>query len=233
MPLAAAITGVACFRCGASAVTASRKFCAGVAIRMMSARGRGRDSVGDLDAVVETHAGQPRIGMRRLHLRGAVGVARIEHDIAAGARGDARQRRAPGARADHRDGVVRTAIVKTPPGCWQSPPAPWRWRRAASARAAAASIVSVRPSAIRSAPAQAIIAPLSVQSAGGGMISVVCALAATSCKRAADGLVGGDAAGGDQRAGRAELFVKQSQARRSTGPRSIPAPRPESWRRDR
>ncbi|MFN5670578.1 MAG: hypothetical protein ACK47P_25480, partial [Bradyrhizobium sp.] len=37
------------------------------------------------------------------------------------------------------------------------------------------------PSAIRSAPAQAIIAPLSVQSAGGGMISVVCAFAATSC----------------------------------------------------
>ena len=44
-----------------------------------------------------------------------------------------------------------------------------------------ASIVSVSPSAIRSAPAQAIIAPLSVHSAGGGMISVVCAFAATSC----------------------------------------------------
>ena len=45
----------------------------------------------------------------------------------------------------------------------------------------AASIVSVRPIVSRSAPAQAIIAPLSVQSAGGGMISVVSAFAATSC----------------------------------------------------
>ncbi len=42
-------------------------------------------------------------------------------------------------------------------------------------------MVSIMPSASRSAPAQAIIAPLSVHSAGGGMISVVCALAATSC----------------------------------------------------
>jgi hypothetical protein len=41
--------------------------------------------------------------------------------------------------------------------------------------------VSISPKASRSAPAQAIIAPLSVHSAGGGMISVVCALAATSC----------------------------------------------------
>ena len=37
---------------------------------------------------------------------------------------------------------------------------------------------------MRSAPAQAIIAPLSVHSAGGGMISVVCAFAATSCSAA-------------------------------------------------
>ena len=37
MPLAQATTGVAVARCGARAATASRKFCAGVAIRMMSA----------------------------------------------------------------------------------------------------------------------------------------------------------------------------------------------------
>ena len=45
----------------------------------------------------------------------------------------------------------------------------------------AASMVSIMSSASRSAPAQAIIAPLSVHSAGGGTISVVCAFAATSC----------------------------------------------------
>ena len=38
MPLAQAMTGVCGLRCGASAVAASRRFCAGVAIRMMSAR---------------------------------------------------------------------------------------------------------------------------------------------------------------------------------------------------
>ena len=38
MPLAQATTGVAGLRCGASVVAASRKFCAGVASRMMSAR---------------------------------------------------------------------------------------------------------------------------------------------------------------------------------------------------
>jgi hypothetical protein len=32
-----------------------------------------------------------------------IGVARIEHDIATRARGDGRQRRTPGACADHRD----------------------------------------------------------------------------------------------------------------------------------
>ena len=45
----------------------------------------------------------------------------------------------------------------------------------------AVSMVSTSPSASRSAPAQAIIAPLSVHSAGGGTISVVPAFAATSC----------------------------------------------------
>ncbi len=40
---------------------------------------------------------------------------------------------------------------------------------------------STRPSARRSAPAQAIIAPLSVHNAGGGMINCVPALVATSC----------------------------------------------------
>jgi hypothetical protein len=37
MPLAQATTGVALPRCGARVLTAARKFCAGVAIRMMSA----------------------------------------------------------------------------------------------------------------------------------------------------------------------------------------------------
>src|SRR3978361_499704 len=87
---------------------------------------------------------------------------------------------------------------------------------------------SIMPSANRSAPAHAIIAPLSVHSAGGGMISVVCACAATACNAprmawlaaapaggpqhcAADGLVGGDTAGCHQRAGRAKTLLKQFQ----------------------
>jgi len=78
-----------------------------------------------------------------------------------------------------------------------------------------------QPDRSRSAPAQAIIAPLSVQSAGGGMIKVVCAFAANILQRAADRLVGGDAAGGDQRARRAEPFVGKAASRRSIDPRSI------------
>ncbi|CEG10126.1 hypothetical protein BN961_03561 [Afipia felis] len=42
-------------------------------------------------------------------------------------------------------------------------------------------MASVRPSASRSAPAHAIIAPLSVQSCGGGTIMVIWSLAAISC----------------------------------------------------
>src|SRR5262249_21989289 len=73
-------------------------------------------------------------------------------------------------------------------------PAPGAWTRMPSggvgaltsssgqrARGSVAS-VSVSPAASRSAPAQAIIAPLSVHSEGGGTTSAVLAASATSCR---------------------------------------------------
>ena len=44
------------------------------------------------------------------------------------------------------------------------------------------------------------------------MISVVCGFGGDVLQRAADGVIGGDAAGARPARGRAELFVKQSQA---------------------
>src|SRR3954464_117748 len=81
---------------------------------------------------------------------------------------------------------------------------------------------STNPSASRSAPAQAIIAPLSVQSAGGGIINVVCACPATACNApriawlpapppAATRAGGGHASSAAQRARRAELLRKQPE----------------------
>ena len=138
MPLAQAITGVPLARCGASAVTAARRYCAGVAISMMSARAAAAISAVTSMPVVETHAGQPRIFTRRGDLRGDRGVARAEHDIAAGPRGDGGQRRSPCAGADHAYGFEGRHRVnspaKIPRGFWRIRPAPWRWRRAASGR---------------------------------------------------------------------------------------------------
>ena len=136
MPLAQATTGVAGLRCGASVVAASRKFCAGVASRMMSARAAHSDVGGDVDTGVEAHAGQLWILSRRLHLRGAFGASRIQHDLAAGAHRGACERGAICATADHRD-RIEGRHVKIPRACWCSRPARSRWHRAASARGAA------------------------------------------------------------------------------------------------
>ena len=62
-----------------------------------------RDVAGHVDAGFEADAGQPQIFVGRLHPRHAGRAAPVEHDAASGARGDAGQRRAPGAGADHGD----------------------------------------------------------------------------------------------------------------------------------
>ena len=136
MPLAQATTGVAGLRCGASVVAASRKFCAGVASRMMSARAAATMSAVMPMPSVEADAGQLWILSRRLHLRGAFGVSRIQHDVAAGAHRGACERGAICATADHRD-RMKGRHVKIPRACWCSRPARSRWHRAASARGAA------------------------------------------------------------------------------------------------
>ena len=76
----------------------------------------------------------------------------------------------------------------------------------------ATSSVSVSPRASRSQPAQAIIAPLSVHSAGGGATSTVPSLVRDPVERAADRLVDRDAARDHQRGRSAELLAEQAQA---------------------
>ena len=89
-----------------------------------------------------------------------------------------RQRRAPRASADHRDGIVGRHVK--PRRCWQNPQVRGIGVEQ-PARTGAASIVSVRP--MPSAPRRPIRSSRRYRCrAGGGMISVVCALAATSCK---------------------------------------------------
>ena len=91
---------------------------------------------GDADTRIETHAGQLWILSRRLHLRGAFGASRIQHDFAAGTHRGACERAAICTTADHRD-RIKGRHVRTPRACWRSRPALSRWRRAASARGAA------------------------------------------------------------------------------------------------
>ena len=71
------------------------------------------------------------------------------------------------------------------------------------------------PSARRSAPAQATIAPLSVQSAGGGIDEVRAGVGRGLAERGADLLVGGDAAGDDEgrRAGDGRLEAREGGGR--------------------
>ena len=101
MPLAVATTGVAFLRCGASVVAASRRFCAGVAIRMMSARAAA--AMSSVMSMLASSCTPGSFGLVRVAFICAAlsAFARIQHDIAPGARRGARERRAPGAGADH------------------------------------------------------------------------------------------------------------------------------------
>ena len=161
-------------------------------------------------------------------------IARIEHDAAIGRGNRIGKRGAPGARADHRHVVAVTSPIRS---CARvGAPLPCTGALFVERPARARGLhpfASLRPSASRSAPAQAIIAPLSVQSSGGGSISVVPACAATCSSACAHRAVGGDAAGGDQRRRRAELVAEQARGRCAAGRPSTPAPPPESRRRDR
>ena len=65
------------------------------------------------------------------------------------------------------------------------------------------------------------------------MISVVCAFAATSCSAPRIAWLAATPPAATSALRRAELLVKQPQADARAGRRSIPAPRPESRRRDR
>ena len=86
-------------------------------------------------------------------------VARPQHrDSAAGAPGDERQRGAPGAAADDREPLIAGRSSARVRRRVERPARPAPARRARRSR----------PSRSRSSPAQAIIAPLSVHSAGGG-----------------------------------------------------------------
>ncbi len=106
----------------------------------------------------------------------------------------------------------KAAIVSIPPAFCRVARRAWAFRVEHPARAGWASIVSVRPSARRSAPAQAIIAPLSVQSAGGGHDQLRPGLPRHVKERATNRLIGGDAAGRHQRMRCAEPFAEKPQA---------------------
>ena len=124
-------------------------------------------------------AGRPSLTWRCVESKRRRRLARPQHDVAAGAAHGLRQRRAPGAAADDADIVDLHANFPGPP--LESPArylarlglmpsrrhrSPGRhWRRAASAGARARRADRSCPSARRSAPAQAIIAALSLHRA--------------------------------------------------------------------
>jgi len=68
------------------------------------------------------------------HLRGMIGVTRVQHDIAPGARGDARQRACPTRRAPITATELSVGMSESRPCYLQNPPVLRHWRRAASAR---------------------------------------------------------------------------------------------------
>ncbi len=164
-----------------------------------------RDGAGRRDAFVEPDAGQARVLARRGQLRHHRGVARPQRHVASGARRAVGKRRAPCAGSDHRDALEDVTKLFLRVSAHSSPSSGQRARGATSS-------VSVMPRASRSAPAHAIIAPLSVQSSGGGATSTVRLLGCHAAKRAADRLVHRDAARDDQRGRPAEALAKDAQA---------------------
>ncbi len=177
---------------------------------------------------------------RRLdqHL-GAGAVARGEQHRAAGARQHARQCAAPGACSDDGDvleghvavealsAAARVAVLwrRSRPRRVARAGAAVRGRRASfhvlSGQRACGAVasVSVRPSARRSAPAQAIMAPLSVHKRRRRHHQHGAGLERDVMQHLADRLIGGDAAGGDQRGRLAVALAEQLQARRAAGRR--------------
>ncbi len=123
-------------------------------------------------------------------------AARPESHRMAGAARHMRQGRTPGARAD--DAELR--LMPWPRACPRHRRATGSGPAASGPRAATARS-SVRPKARRSAPAQAIMAALSVQSAAGGTMRSKPWAAAASLEDRLEFLIGGNAARHDQAPG--------------------------------
>ena len=136
MPLAQAMTGVAGFRCGASVVAASRKFCAGVASRMMSAR-----AAAAMSAVMPIPVSMLTPGsfgfFRVAFICAALSALRAYSMTSRPARTAAHASAVPYAPPPITATELKGRHVKIPRACWCSRPALSRWHRAASARGAA------------------------------------------------------------------------------------------------
>ncbi len=150
----------------------------------------GMSAVATIAGSRDTPGSSSGFSWRRLIASTTAGIARPQRDTDRPARRrDGRQRGAPGAAADDRQPLHRAAAVAL---------RRWHWRRAASAAATGASSPSVSPRRNRSIPAQAIIAPLSVHSAGGGATKSSPAPLGQRGEARAQPLVGRDPAGGDE-----------------------------------
>ena len=143
--------------------------------------------------------------MIRIDGFGDFGLQRPQQSVPPRAGGDLGQRRSPGAAADHRQ----------PLDCHAFTPAPRTFSAASSsgqrARAGASS-PSMRPAAKRSAPAQPIIAALSVHSQSGGTLKARPLALGQLGKRRPHRPVGGDPAGDDQSRGHRPMLECQRRA---------------------
>ena len=191
MPLAQAIDRRAGRDRGAPAPCATARIaCAGTTSRIASARAASCEVAWSPRCGVERTPG--RNAAFALLLRAAsafAGVVRPQRDLAAGARGDVGERRAPGAAAEHRDALERScagALCDAGAGL-QSRPGDLVQRPARARREVER--IGRGPSASRSAPAQAIMAPLSVQSSSGGATSVMPRLEGDALQHLADRLL--------------------------------------------
>ena len=215
MPLAQAITGVPGATAPASALTTPRNDCAGTTTRMASAAGLPAARAANGDPRIDRHARQAW-ALPSLAIRAATTGSRA-HSVTVRP-----------ARAMTLASAVPQAPAPMTAMCWAiiGPPLRPEHRlrrracrpgRAASARAGLTSSGSVRPSASRSAPAQAIMAPLSVHSAGGGATRRHRSSKSDAMQGVADRLIGRDAAGANQRGRRAEPLAEHPQAVRAAG----------------
>src|SRR5215475_3401768 len=124
-----------------------------------------------LDGIVQLYTGEEPALALLCEARGIVRIVLPKHDVSPRTRASEGQCRSPGATTEHRDALNGHALL--PPAYLYA-----AVRRSAPSAAAisssgqrargAVSRGSLMPSASRSQPAQAIIAPLSVQSSGGG-----------------------------------------------------------------